>query len=73
MNVKISKRMKWQLEYDWDVEEVKSALPKLFPKAKSIKVTDCKDDWLEVLVDETYYSVNAIGYIKEGKLCEVKM
>ena len=74
MNVEISKDMEWQLEYaDFDVEEVKSVLPELFPDAKSIEVTDCEDNWLEALVDEKYYTVNAIGYVKDGKIYEGRM
>ena len=74
MNVEISKDMEYQLEYaDIDVEEVKSALPELFPDAKSIEVTDCEDHWLEALVDEKYYTINAIGYVKDGRIYEGRM
>lgn len=74
MNVKISRGMKWRLEYaDFDVEEVKLIVPELFPNAKSIEVTDCEDNWLEVLVDEKYYTVNATGYVKDGKIYEGRM
>ena len=74
MNVEISKDMEYQLEYaDFDVEEVKSVLPELFPDAKSIEVTDCEDHWLEVLVDEKYYTVNAKGDVKDGKIYEGRM
>ena len=74
MKVEISKDMEWQLEYaDFDVEEVKSTLPELFPNAKSIEVTYCEDNWLEVLVDEKYYSVHVTGDVKDGKLYEGKM
>ena len=74
MRVEISKDMEYQLEYaDFDVEEVKSVLPELFPDAKSIEVTDCEDHWLEALVDEKYYTINAIGDVKEGKICEGRM
>lgn len=74
MRVEISKDMEWQLEYaDFDVEEVKLVLPELFPDAKSIEVTDCEDNWLEALVDEKYYTVNAIGYVKDGKIYEGRM
>lgn len=74
MNVEISKDMEWQLEYaDFDVEEVKSVLPELFPDAKSIEVTDCEDNWLEALVDEKYYTINAIGDVKDGKIYEGRM
>lgn len=74
MKVEISKDVEWQLEYaDFDVEEVKSTLPELFQNAKSIKVTYCEDNWLEVLVDEKYYSVHVTGDVKDGKLYEGKM
>ncbi len=74
MNVEISKDMEYQLEYaDFDVEEVKSVLPELFPDAKCIEVTDCEDNWLEALVDEKYYTINAIGYVKDGKIYEGRM
>ena len=74
MKVEISKDMEWQLEYaEFDVEEVKSVLPELFPDAKSIEVTDCEDNWLEALVDEKYYTINAIGYVKDGKIYEGRM
>ena len=74
MRVEISKDMEWQLEYaDFDVEEVKSVLPELFPDAKSIEVTDCEDNWLEALVDKKYYTINAIGYVKDGKIYEGRM
>ena len=74
MNVEISKDMEYQLEYaDFDVEEVKSVLPELFPDAKSIEVTDCEDNWLEALVDEKYYTINAAGYVKDGKIYEGRM
>ena len=74
MKVKISKDMEWQLEYaEFDVEEVKSVLPELFPDAKSIEVTDCEDHWLEALVDEKYYTINAIGYVKDGRIYEGRM
>ena len=69
MNVKISKDMELQLEYAaWDITELKHELPELFPNAKSIEVTDCEDNWLEVLVDEKYYTVNVTGYVKDGKI-----
>ena len=71
MNVKISKDTEYQLEYaSWDITELKHELPKLFPNAKSIEITDCEDDWLEVLVDEKYYTVNVTGYVKDGKIYE---
>ena len=74
MNVKISKDMELQLEYAaWDITELKQELPKLFPNAKSIEVTDCENDWLEVLVDEKYYTVNVTGYVKDGKIYEDRM
>ena len=74
MRVEISKDMEYQLEYaDFDVEEVKSVLPELFPDAESIEVTDCEDHWLEVLVDEKYYTINAIGDVKDGKIYEGRM
>ena len=74
MNVKISKDMEYQLEYaDWDITELKHELPKLFSNAKSIEVTDCEDNWLEVLVDEKYYTVNATSYVKDGKIYEGRM
>ena len=74
MNVKISKDTKCQLEYAaWDITELKHELPNLFPNAKSIEVTDCEDNWLEVLVDEKYYTVNATGYVKDGKIYEGRM
>ena len=74
MNVKISKDTELQLEYaDWDITELKHVLPKLFPNAKSIDVTDCEDNWLEVLVDEKYYTVNVTGYVKDGKIYEGRM
>ena len=74
MNVKISRDTKYQLEYaDWDITELEHELPKLFPNAKSIEVTDCEDNWLEVLVDEKYYTVNATGYVKDGKIYEGRM
>ena len=74
MNVKISKDMELQLEYAaWDIMELKHELPKLFPNAKSIEVTDCENDWLEVLVDEKYYTVNVTGYVKDGKIYEDRM
>ena len=74
MNVKISKDTKCQLEYAaWDITELKHELPNLFPNAKSIEVTDCEDNWLEVLVDETYNTVNATGYVKDGKIYEGRM
>ena len=74
MKVEISKDMEWQLEYaEFDVEEVKSVLPELFPDAKSIEVTDCEDNWLEALVDEKYYTINSIGYVKDGKIYEGRM
>lgn len=68
MNVKISRDMRWQLEYAaWDITELKNELPKLFPNAKSIKITDCEDNLLQVLADKKYYTVNAAGYIIDGK------
>ena len=71
MNVKISRDTEYQLEYAaWDITELKHELPKLFPNAKSIEVTDCEDNWLEVLVDEKYYTVNATDYVKDGKIYE---
>ena len=74
MNVKISKSMKYQLEYAaWDIMELKHELPKLFPNAKSIEVTAAEDDWLEVLVDEKYYTVDVTGYVKDGKIYEGRM
>ena len=74
MNVKISKDTKYPLEYAaWDITELKHELPNLFPNAKSIEVTDCEDNWLEVLVDEKYYTVNATGYVKDGKIYEGRM
>ena len=74
MNVKISKDTEYQLEYAaWDIMELKNELPKLFPNAKSIEVTDCEDDWLEVLVDEKYYAVNVTSYVKDGKIYEGRM
>ena len=74
MNVKMSKDTKCQLEYAaWDITELKHELPNLFPNAKSIEVTDCEDNWLEVLVDEKYYTVNATGYVKDGKIYEGRM
>ena len=74
MNIKISKDMELQLEYAaWDIAELKHELPKLFPNAKLIEVTDCEDDWLEVLVDEKYYTVNVTGYVKDGKIYKGRM
>ena len=74
MNVKISKDTELQLEYAaWDITELKHELPKLFPNAKLIEVTDCEDDWLEVLVDEKYYTVNVTGYVKDGKIYKGRM
>ena len=74
MNVKISKDMELQLEYAaWDIMELKNELPKLFPNAKSIEVTDCEDDWLEVLVDEKDYTVDVTGYVKDGKIYEGRL
>lgn len=68
MNIKISKDTEQQLEYaDWDITELKRVLPKLFQNAKSIEVTDCEDNLLQVLADEKYYTVNAAGYIIDGK------
>lgn len=74
MKVKISEYMRLLLIYeDFDVEEVKSELPKLFPNAKSIEVTTCEGHWLEVLVDETYYTVHVEGDVKDGKICEERL
>ena len=74
MNVKISKNTEQQLEYAaWDITELKHELPNLFPNAKSIEVTDCEDLWLEVLVDEKYYTISVTGYIKNGKIYECRM
>ena len=74
MKVKISDYMRLLLIYeDFDVEEVKSELPKLFPNAKSIEVTTCEGHWLEVLVDGTYYTVHVEGDVKDGKICEERL
>lgn len=74
MIVKISKLMNITLKYsDFDVEEVKSTLPKLFPDARIIKLTYCEDNWLEVLVDGEYYTINATGDIIDGKVQKGEM
>lgn len=74
MKVMISNDTECQLEYaDFDVEEVRTCLPTLFPNAKSIEVKDCEDYWLEVLVDEKYYTIHVTGDVKEGKLYEGRM
>lgn len=74
MIVKISKDIQASLEYAFfDVEEVKSTIPELFPDAKSIKVTDCEDNWLEVLVDDEYYTISVTGNILDGKIYKGRM
>lgn len=74
MTVEISKLMNVSLEHaDFDVEEVKSTLPELFPDAKSIKVTDCEDNWLEVLVDDEYYTISVTGEVVNGKIYKGRM
>ena len=74
MKVKMSKFVKYLLIYsDFDVEEVKSTLPELFPNAKSVEVTTCEDHWLEVLVDGQYYTVNVTCDVKDGKIYEERL
>ena len=74
MKVEINELMEYTLQYaDFDVEEIRLVMPELFPGAKSIKVTDCEDDWLEVLVDERYYTVHVTGDIKDGKIFDTEV
>lgn len=69
MKVEISEFMEHVLRYaDFDVEEIRLVMPELFTGAESIKITDCEDDWLEVLVDGRYYTVHATGDIRNGKI-----
>ena len=67
MNVRISKDMEWQLEYfDWDATKLRQGLPKQFPNANVIEVTDCEIAYMEVNVDGEYYVLNEEGEIIES-------
>jgi hypothetical protein len=66
IKVIISKDMEWQLEYsDWDIDEMKQELPKAFPGAKVIEVTDCELSYLEVNIDGEYFVLDVEGTIIE--------
>ena len=70
IKVIISEDMKWQLEYsDFDVNELEQVLPKTFPNAKVIEVTDCETIYIEVKVDGEYYVLNETGeMIEKGRM-----
>ena len=55
--------------FDWDATELEQELPKIFPNANSIEVTDCEPNCLEVNVDGEYFVLDVEGKILEkGRL-----
>lgn len=46
---------------DWDIEEIKTELPKQFPNAESIIITYIKPEMLYATVDGTDYAITPTG------------
>lgn len=66
----ISENVGFELGYFyWDTVELEQELPKAFPNAKTIEVTDCEDNYIEVKVDEEYYVLDAaLEVIEKGRM-----
>lgn len=53
---------KWMANYaDWDIEEIKTELPKQFPNAESIIITSIQPEMLYATVDGTDYAITPTG------------
>lgn len=70
IKVIISEDTEEQLAYfDWDIDEMKQELPKAFPDAKVIEVTDCELDCIEVNIDGEYFLLDVeCTIIKHGRM-----
>ena len=59
-----SKDVKWMADYaDWDMEEIKTMLPTIFPNAKEIVITSIEPETMYVTVDGIEYEVTPDGEI----------
>lgn len=57
-----SEYIKFMASYaDWDIEEIKTELPKQFPNAESIIITSIQPEMLYASVDGTDYAITPTG------------
>lgn len=57
-----SEEVKWMADYaDWDLEEIKTVLPELFPDAKSIIIDSIEPETLYAKIDGIDYEITPDG------------
>ena len=59
-----SEEVVWMAQYaDWDLEEVKTILPTMFPNAKDITIDSFEPETMYVTVDGKSYAITPDGEI----------
>lgn len=57
-----NENVKYMASYaDWDIEEIKTELPKQFPNAECIIITSIQPEMLYATVDGTDYAISPNG------------
>lgn len=59
-----SKEVLWMADYaDWDMDEIRTMLPRIFPNANDITIDSIEPDTMYVIVDGESYAITPDGEI----------
>jgi hypothetical protein len=65
MEIEVSEKMKAALSTytSWDLDEIKTILPTIFPNAKCIQIVGCDYHYVTIGVDDKRYLLNVEGQV----------